>query len=186
MIVEYELLKILKMNFLKSLQKNDGGLAILKMSRGSVGSKTGGHGSWRRKTKKVSKNNNQEGQKVWLQAQRLGCRDLGEIDNASIMLTGEEEALSFSKPQLSFNMHANTYCLMGTPEKKKMADVITDFISSIDFSKFAKDKKEEGKENDLGDVPENVDFSKPEGEENKTENNTEEKPADSAPSTQEA
>ena len=155
------------------------------MSRGGVGFKTGGHGSWRRKAKKVSKNSNQEGQKLWLQAQRLGCRDLGEIDNASIMITGSEEAISFTKPQLLFNMHANTYCIMGTPEKKKMSEVITDFISSIDFSKFKKDNKEGEPENDLGDVPENLNFDKPEGEEAKTEtNNTEEKPAEETPSTQ--
>ncbi|OHT02272.1 hypothetical protein TRFO_30636 [Tritrichomonas foetus] len=54
---------------------------------------------------------------------------------------------------------------MGQPEKKKMADVITDLISNIDFSKFKKDSGD--KENDLGDVPADVDFSKPEGEENK-------------------
>lgn len=137
--------------------------------RGQVGSKVGGHGSWRRKTKKVSKNANQEGQKVWLQAQRLGCRDLGEIDNASIMIENENEALSFTKPQLSFNMHANTYVLMGTPEKKKMADVLTDLISSIDFSKIKRDAPAENKDNDLGDVPADVDFSKPEGEEHKEE-----------------
>ncbi|OHS98242.1 hypothetical protein TRFO_35399 [Tritrichomonas foetus] len=63
---------------------------------------------------------------------------------------------------------------MGTPEKKKMVDVITDLISNMDFSKFKKDAGD-NKENDLGEVPENVDFSKPEGE---AEN------AEAAPSTQ--
>ena len=140
------------------------------MTRRSVGAKTGGHGSWRRKTKKVSKNGNQEGQKVWLAAQRMGCREFGEIDSASIIIQGQDEAFSFSKPHLCFNMNANTYCLLGAPEKKKMVEVLTDLISSMDLSKFKKDdSKEDDKENDLGEVPENVDFSKPEGEETKEE-----------------
>lgn len=145
--------------------------------RGLVGNKTGGHGSWRRKAKKVSKNGNQEGQKVWLQAQRLGCREFGEIDSASIITENKDEAFSFQKPTLAFNMNANTYVLMGQAEKKKVADVITDLISNIDFSKFRKDAPADGAENDLGDVPADVDFSKPE-EEKKDEEKPAETPAE--------
>ena len=129
--------------------------------------KTGGRGSWRRKAKKTQKNGNQNGLKVWLAAQRLGCREFGELDSASIILQGSEEALSFQKPELAFNMHANTYAIMGKVEKKPIAEVLTDLISSIDLSKI-KLPAEEAKD-DLGDVPEDVDFSKAEEEKPATE-----------------
>ncbi|KAH0791701.1 putative transcription factor 3b [Histomonas meleagridis] len=127
-----------------------------------VGMKTGGRGSWRRKTKKTQKNGNQNGLKVWLAAQRLGCREFGELDSASIILQGSEEALSFQKPELAFNMHANTYAIMGKVEKKPIVEVLTDLISGMNLSGL--NKKAEEENNDLGDVPEDVDFSKTEEE----------------------
>ena len=139
-----------------------------------VGMKTGGRGSWRRKAKKTQKNGNQNGLKVWLAAQRLGCREFGELDSASIILQGSDEALSFQKPELAFNMHANTYAIMGKVEKKPIVEVLTDLISSIDLSGLKK-SAEEAKD-DLGDVPADIDFSKTE----------EEKPAEEAkPSNEE-
>lgn len=133
------------------------------MSRGVVGMKTGGKGSWRRKTKKTQNGGNQNGLKVWLAAQRLGCRDFGELDTASMIIQGSEEALSFKQPELAFNMHANTYAIMGKPEKKSITEVLTDLIMGMNF-KGAEKKAETEEKDDLGDVPENVDFSKTEEE----------------------
>ena len=131
------------------------------MSSKGVGVRTGGKGSWRRKTKKAP-STNQEADKLWLAAQRAGCRDIGEIDNASMIIAGNEQALSFSKPVLAIDMRANTYVLRGKAEKKPISDVLKDLIQGIDFSKFGKDEK---KDDELGEV-ENVDFSKTE-EDNK-------------------
>ena len=139
-------------------------LAGLLMSRGNVGARTGGKGSWRRKAKKTPKGGNQEGQKVWAAALRAGCRNFGELDTATMMFAGEEkEALSFTKPQLALDMRSNTFVLMGKAEKKPMDEVVKDMIASFDFSKLLEkkgDDKAEGAD-DIGDVPEDVDFSKP-------------------------
>ena len=132
------------------------------MSRGNVGVRTGGKGSWRRKAKRTPKGGNHEGQKVWAAALRSGCREFGELDSASMIVEGQEEAVFFSKPQLALDMRSNTFVLMGTAEKKPMQEVLQELLSSIDFSKFAKKaEKEEGAADDIGDVPEDVDFSKP-------------------------
>lgn len=128
------------------------------MSGRGLGQRTGGKGSWRRKVKKTNSSAS-EGDKVWLAAQRLGCRDIGEIDTASMIIAGEKEALSFAKPSLAIDMRANTYVLHGKAEKKPISEVFTEMLSGIDFSKFGGDKKDD----ELGDV-ENVDFSKPEEE----------------------
>lgn len=133
------------------------------MSRGNVGVRTGGKGSWRRKAKKVPAGGNQQGQKVWAAALRAGCRNFGELDTASMVIEGQDEALFFTKPQLALDMHSNTFVLQGQPEKKPMSEVLQDLIAGIDFSKFAKkagDKEGEAAD-DIGDVPEDVDFSKP-------------------------
>lgn len=131
------------------------------MSRGAIGTRTGGKGSWRRKTKKVNAGGNQEGEKLWMACARQGCREFGELDTASIILKDSEDALAFTKPELAFNMHANTYVLKGTPAKKPLAEVFQDLISAMDLSKFAPKKGEEG--DDLG-VSEDVNFAAEEGE----------------------
>ena len=144
----------------------DSGLALLScvMSSKGVGMKTGGKGSWRRKMKKTGNQANQAADKLWLAAQRAGCRDIGQIDSCSMIIKGQEEALGFSKPELALDMRANTYLIRGKAEKKPMSEVFQDLIQGIDLSKFAKDEKKE--EENLGDV-DNVDFSKPAEEEKK-------------------
>lgn len=134
------------------------------MSRGTVGSRTGGKGSWRRKAKKTPKGGNQEGQKVWAAALRSGCRNFGELDTASFIFTEGEEALHFNKPQLALDMRSNTFVLMGQGEKKKVSEVLQDMIAGLDFTKLLQSAKKEGGEekDDIGEVPEDVDFSKPE------------------------
>lgn len=128
------------------------------MSGKGLGQRTGGKGSWRRKVKKTTSSAS-EGDKVWLASQRLGCRDIGEIDTASMIIAGEKDALSFSKPSLAVDMRANTYVLHGKAEKKPINEVFTEMLAGIDFSKLGGEKKDD----ELGDV-ENVDFSKPEEE----------------------
>lgn len=133
------------------------------MSGKGLGAKVGGKGSWRRKTKKTP-SQNQEADKLWLACQRAGCRDIGEIDSASMIIAGQEQAVSFSKPELAIDMRANTYVLRGKAEKKPITEVLQDLISGIDLSKFG--KKDEEKKDELGNV-EGVDFSKPAEEEKK-------------------
>lgn len=136
------------------------------MSRGNVGVRTGGKGSWRRKAKKTPKGGNHEGQKVWAAALRSGCREFGELDAASMMIEGQDEALFFEKPQLALDMRSNTFVLMGAPQKKPMAEVLQELIMQLGaFTGQKPAEKTEGATDDIGDVPEDVDFSKPaEGE----------------------
>ena len=129
------------------------------MSSKGLGVKVGGKGSWRRKVKKTP-SQNQEADKLWLACQRAGCRDIGEIDSASMIVAKQDEALSFTKPELALDMRANTYVLRGKAEKKPVAEVLTELLQGLDFSKFAK------KDESLGNV-DNVDFSKPAEEEKK-------------------
>lgn len=133
------------------------------MTRGEVGTRTGGKGSWRRKAKKAKAGGNQEGEKIWAVANRLGCREFGELDTASIIFEKAEDALAFSKPELAIDMRSNTYVLKGTPEKKPIVEVLTDLITKMDLSKFAKGS-EENKEDDLGVDTDNVDFANADGE----------------------
>jgi stalled ribosome alternative rescue factor ArfA len=106
------------------------------MSRGTVGAKTGGKGSWRRKEKKVKKGGNVEGTKLWQAATRLGCRAFGQLDSVSILFHGQDEALSFDKPELLFDMRANTFIIQGTAVKKPMIEVVQELVSSLDLSKL--------------------------------------------------
>lgn len=145
------------------------------MSRGTVGAKTGGKGSWRRKTKKTQRGGNQDGLKVWLAAQRLGCRDFGELDSVSMIIQGSDDALYFKQPELAFDMRANTYVVMGKAEKKTITEVLTDLISGMNFGGNIKKAEGENKEDELGDVPADVDFSKAEEEKPAEEVKAEEK-----------
>ncbi|EAX97852.1 NAC domain containing protein [Trichomonas vaginalis G3] len=130
------------------------------MSGKGVGMRVGGKGSWRRKAKKAP-TGSQEADKLWLAAQRQGCRDIGGIDGASIIMATKETGLSFTKPELAIDMRANTYVLRGKPEEKPIAELLTELIQGM-ASNLAKANKDE-KKDELGNV-ENVDFSKPEEE----------------------
>ena len=131
--------------------------------RGTVGARTGGKGSWRRKGKKQPHGDNLEAQKIWAAAQRLINNRIFQLDLC--LMIGDlkdNDALSFNKPELLCDQRANTYIIHGKPEKKPMTEVFQDLFSNIDFSKFGKDKaNEEAGENDLGDIPQDLDFSKP-------------------------
>jgi nascent polypeptide-associated complex subunit beta len=137
------------------------------MSRGSVGAKTGGKGSWRRKEKKVKKGGNVEGAKLWQAAQRLGCRAFGPLDSASFIFGAQDEALSFDKPELAFDMHANTFVLQGNSVKKPMVEILQDLVSTLDLSKRIKGDVDAeghgeatgGDDDDLG-VSTDVDFGR--------------------------
>jgi nascent polypeptide-associated complex subunit beta len=135
------------------------------MNRGNVGSRTGGKGSWRRKAKKAPHGGNQEGQKLWAAAQSHQCRDFGELDSAAIIVKDSEEAFAFTKPELIANTVANTYLLKGEPQKKPIVEVLTEFLSSMDLSKLGKGvPAAETVPDDLGEIPEGVDFGNPEAE----------------------
>lgn len=130
------------------------------MSGKGVGMKTGGKGSWRRKVKKTTSTAN-AGDKVWLAAQRAGCRDIGEIDSASMILASEgQDAIHFTKPELAIDMRANTYVLHGKAEKKPVVEVLTEMLAGIGADKLKNAPKAD---EELGDV-DNVDFSKAEEE----------------------
>jgi nascent polypeptide-associated complex subunit beta len=139
------------------------------MSRGKVGSKTGGKGSWRRKDKKVAKGANLEGQKVWAAAARLGCRQFGQLDSASMIVDGLDEAYCFTKPELALDMRANTFVLQGVPVKKPISEVLQELLSGLDLGKAKPGQGAEAKEgeeksdegaDDLGEIPEDIDFAK--------------------------
>ena len=128
------------------------------MSSKGVGQKTGGKGSWRRKVKKSS-SANQAADKLWLAAQRAGCRDIGQIDNASIVIASDNDAISFTKPELALDMRANTYILKGKPEKKPMAEVLTEMIQNIAGGKLTKAADEAQPADDLGNTDDVTDFT---------------------------
>ena len=138
--------------------------------RGQIGNRTGGKGSWRRKGKKQPHGDNLEAQKVWAAARRLINNRIFQLDGAAILFDNQtDKAKAFTKPELLCDQRANTYILHGKAEDKPLTEVIQELLAGMDISKFAQNK--EDKEDDLGEVPENLDFSKTE------EQKEEEKPA---------
>jgi hypothetical protein len=109
-----------------------------------------------------------EGQKVWASALRLGCRQFGQLDSAAIIISGVDEAIHFAKPELVLDMRSNTYVLQGNPEKKPMVEVLQELFASFNMSKAdskegaTEEKPEEGGD-DLGDIPDGIDFAAADG-----------------------
>lgn len=128
-------------------------------TRGAVGAKTGNKGSWRRKVKKTATGANAEGEKVWAAAQRLGCHNIGDIDTASIITVGDDQAIAFDHPELAIEMRANTYVLHGEPKKKPIAEVLADMLKGINIPTSGKEGEEA---DDLGEEVGDVDFAKAE------------------------
>jgi nascent polypeptide-associated complex subunit beta len=140
------------------------------MSGVKVGAQVGQKGSFRRKVKKASKAANQEGNKLWLNVTHLGLREIPPLDSASFILQGSDEAIYLSKPEAIVDLRNNTFVLRTNKvEKKPVADVFQDMLRGLDLSKLGKgDTPAESEDTgDLGELPDNIDFAKPDTSEEK-------------------
>ncbi|KAH9315320.1 hypothetical protein KI387_023947 [Taxus chinensis] len=134
---------------------------LMKMA-GAV--RTGGKGTVRRKKKAVHKTTTTDDKRLQSTLKRLGVNTIPAIEEVNIFK--DEMVIHFVNPKVQASIAANTWVVSGSPQTKKLQDLLPGIINQlgpdnlINLKKIAQQfqKQESGiaEEEDDDDVPELV------------------------------
>ncbi|PIA29122.1 hypothetical protein AQUCO_06200012v1 [Aquilegia coerulea] len=100
----------------------------LKKMIGAV--RTGGKGSIRRKKKAVHKSNTTDDKRLQTTLKRLSVNAIPAIEEVNIFK--DDTVIQFQNPKVQASIVANTWVVSGTPQTKKMQDVLPGIINQLD------------------------------------------------------
>uniref|UniRef100_A0A0D6QU57 Nascent polypeptide-associated complex subunit beta n=1 Tax=Araucaria cunninghamii TaxID=56994 RepID=A0A0D6QU57_ARACU len=134
---------------------------LMKMA-GAV--RTGGKGTVRRKKKAVHKTTTTDDKRLQSTLKRLGVNTIPAIEEVNIFK--DDMVIHFVNPKVQASIAANTWVVSGSPQTKKLQDLLPGIINQlgpdnlINLKKIAQQfqKQESGaaEEEDEDDVPELV------------------------------
>ncbi|XP_074572866.1 nascent polypeptide-associated complex subunit beta-like [Curcuma longa] len=139
---------------------------LIKMA-GAV--RTGGKGSMRRKKKAVHKSPTTDDKKLQSTLRRIGVNTIPAIEEVNIFK--DDVVIQFLNPKVQASIAANTWVVSGSPQTKKLQDLLPTIINQLgpdnldnlrklaeQFQKQAPDAAPaaKGGEDDDDDVPELV------------------------------
>ncbi|KAF5186103.1 Nascent polypeptide-associated complex subunit beta [Thalictrum thalictroides] len=99
----------------------------LKKMAGAV--RTGGKGSIRRKKKAVHKTNTTDDKRLQSTLKRLGVNAIPAIEEVNIFK--DDTVIQFQNPKVQASIVANTWVVSGTPQTKKLQDVLPGIINQL-------------------------------------------------------
>ncbi|EPS71599.1 hypothetical protein M569_03163, partial [Genlisea aurea] len=99
---------------------------LMKMA-GSV--RTGGKGSVRRKKKAVHKTATTDDKRLQSTLKRIGVNVIPAIEEVNIFK--EDVVIQFSNPKVQASIPANTWVVSGTPQNKKLQDILPHIINQL-------------------------------------------------------
>ncbi|PIA64102.1 hypothetical protein AQUCO_00201414v1 [Aquilegia coerulea] len=100
----------------------------LKKMAGAV--RTGGKGSIRRKKKAVHKTNTTDDKRLQSTLKRLNVNAIPAIEEVNIFK--DDTVIQFQNPKVQASIVANTWVVSGTPQTKKLQDVLPGIINQLD------------------------------------------------------
>jgi nascent polypeptide-associated complex subunit beta len=100
------------------------------LAKGGAGAKTGGKGSVRRKQKVVRKNTAQDSKKMKAILNKLNVREIPAIEEVNFF-KADNQITHFKAPKVQASIAANTYVVTGTPQEKKLEDLLPGIISQL-------------------------------------------------------
>ncbi|KAG6405812.1 hypothetical protein SASPL_133406 [Salvia splendens] len=134
-------------------------------SRG--GARTGGKGTMRRKKKAVHKTTTTDDKRLQSTLKRIGVNAIPAIEEVNIFK--EDVVIQFVNPKVQASVAANTWVVSGTPQNKKLQDILPQIINQLgpdnlenlkklaeQFQKQAPAASSGAAEDDDDDVPELV------------------------------
>ncbi|KAJ0256401.1 Nascent polypeptide-associated complex subunit beta [Hirschfeldia incana] len=131
--------------------------------------RTGGKGTVRRKKKAVHKTNTTDDKKLQSTLKRVGVNSIPGIEEVNIFK--DDSVIQFINPKVQASIGANTWAVSGTPQTKKLQDILPQIISQLgtdnldNLKKLAEQFQKQGgadvpatiqEEDDDDDVPELV------------------------------
>ncbi|KAL2532717.1 basic transcription factor 3 [Abeliophyllum distichum] len=99
---------------------------LMKMA-GSV--RTGGKGTMRRKKKAVHKTTTTDDKRLQSTLKRIGVNAIPAIEEVNIF--NEDVVIQFTNPKVQASIAANTWVVSGSPQTKKLQDVLPQIIHQL-------------------------------------------------------
>ncbi|ONI09551.1 hypothetical protein PRUPE_5G244600 [Prunus persica] len=100
---------------------------LMKMA-GAV--RTGGKGSMRRKKKAVHKTTTTDDKRLQSTLKRIGVNAIPAIEEVNIFK--DDVVIQFINPKVQASIAANTWVVSGSPQTKKLQDILPSIISHLD------------------------------------------------------
>ncbi|CAN6802140.1 unnamed protein product [Brassica oleracea] len=91
--------------------------------------RTGGKGTVRRKKKAVHKTNTTDDKKLQSTLKRVGVNSIPGIEEVNIFK--DDVVIQFINPKVQASVAANTWAVSGTPQTKKLQDILPQIISQL-------------------------------------------------------
>ncbi|KAL3358061.1 hypothetical protein AABB24_015284, partial [Solanum stoloniferum] len=99
----------------------------LQKMAGSV--RTGGKGTMRRKKKAIHKTTTTDDKRLQSTLKRIGVNAIPAIEEVNIFK--EDVVIQFSNPKVQASIAANTWVVSGTPQTKKLQDILPQIIHQL-------------------------------------------------------
>ncbi|CAN8235098.1 unnamed protein product [Cochlearia groenlandica] len=91
--------------------------------------RTGGKGTVRRKKKAIHKTNTTDDKKLQSTLKRVGVNSIPAIEEVNIFK--DDVVIQFINPKVQASIAANTWVVSGTPQTKKLQDILPQIISQL-------------------------------------------------------
>ncbi|CAA0829222.1 basic transcription factor 3 [Striga hermonthica] len=99
----------------------------LQKMAGSV--RTGGKGTMRRKKKAVHKTTTTDDKRLQSTLKRIGVNGIPSIEEVNIFK--DDTVIQFVNPKVQASIAANTWVVSGTPQNKKLTDILPSIIHQL-------------------------------------------------------
>uniref|UniRef100_A0A0D6R1H3 Nascent polypeptide-associated complex subunit beta n=1 Tax=Araucaria cunninghamii TaxID=56994 RepID=A0A0D6R1H3_ARACU len=101
--------------------------------------RTGGKGTMRRKKKTVHKTTTTDDKRLQSTLKRIGVNAIPAIEEVNIFK--DDSVIHFLNPKVQASIAANTWVVSGSPQTKKLQDLLPGIISQLGPDSFANLKK---------------------------------------------
>lgn len=109
---------------------------LMKMA-GAV--RTGGKGTMRRKKKTIHRTTTTDDKKLQSTLKRIGVNAIPAIEEVNIFL--EDSVIHFTNPKVQASIAANTWVVSGSPQTKRLQDLLPGIINQLGPDSFANLRK---------------------------------------------
>ncbi|TYH46057.1 hypothetical protein ES332_D11G309300v1 [Gossypium tomentosum] len=92
--------------------------------------RTGGKGSMRRKKKAVHKTTTTDDKRLQSTLKRIGVNAIPAIEEVNIFK--DDAVIQFFNPKVQASIAANTWVVSGSPQTKKLQDILPGIINQLD------------------------------------------------------
>lgn len=102
---------------------------VEKLQKMAGAVRTGGKGSMRRKKKAVHKTTTTDDKRLQSTLKRIGVNSIPAIEEVNIFK--DDQVIQFINPKVQASIAANTWVVSGSPQTKKLQDILPGIINQL-------------------------------------------------------